>query len=478
LGVEEGRLWENVTEYHVLRFYAEVQRTIPGLLNFNVSAVYDTIIRKQTFTSSQTTQEASATIVTSSATTDSGMDDANDANEGSSPLSSPPQAIPSQHLGQLELEYSQTIDYVLFVPPETVDEDMIRHRVFTLPFHNDAQDYIFDLVEAFNYDHWIDFQVINVAPTDAPTESPRPSFDGSTNLPRWAVPAISAGLVLAAILVVAFLFWERHRREQLYKAAHDRVMLEMLEHDNAGNAGDWRNPFGSLSQDGAPPPTTAVATAAAAAAAATSPSLDRRGTMNTNESRSRESHDTTQSTVVAATPPDPGALRPISVLPSSGGVDIGGDNNRSDGGRPFSTTSMGNSGGVALQHGIFSTPPRLHRLDSRHVSVANTEMTDLTFSEVGDRASDGAELFTLPPISDEPYMIQHDNDENQIRMGSHFHYDDDQQDGSVPWSSLHIPQTDSYGTIHNDDLLLHSGTGGPGVGHHPTGFEMQIEELE
>ena len=463
LGVEEGRLWENITEYHVLRFYADVQRTVPGFLNFNVSAVSDTVIRKQTFTAYHTAPEASVTPDTGTATstTDSATDD-----------SSAP-ALPSQTLGQLELEYSQTIDYVIFVPLESVNEDMIRHRVFTLPFQNDAQDYIFDLVAAFNYSHWIDFQVINAEPTTAPTESPRPPFDGSTNLPRWAVPTISVGVVMAAILIVAILFWERHRREQ-DKATRDRVMLETLEHDNAGNAGDWRNPFGTLSQDHAPPPGPAAVPAAVAP-----PSHDRRGTINTNESRSRTSHDTTQSTVVAATPPDPGSLRPTSVLPPAGGVDGGGDGPRSDAGRPFNTTSMGNSGGGPLQHGIFSTPPRLHRLDSRHVSVANTEMTDLTFSEVGDRASDGAELFTLPPISDEAYMIQHDNDENHVPMDSHTPYDDEQQDEAVPWSSLHIPQTDSYGTIHHDGMLLQSGMVDPGIGqHHLTGFEMQIEELE
>jgi hypothetical protein len=76
-------------------------------------------------------------------------------------------------------------------------------------------------------------------------------------------------------------------------------------------------------------------------------------------------------------------------------------------------------------------------------------------------------------------MIQHDNDENHVPMDSHTNYDDEQQDEAVPWSSLHIPQTDSYGTIHNDGLLLQSGMVDPGIGqHHLTGFEMQIEELE
>jgi hypothetical protein len=133
-----------------------------------------------------------------------------------------------------------------------------------------------------------------------------------------------------------------------------------------------------------------------------------------------------------------------------------------------------------LRHGIFLTPSPHPRLDTRHISVTNTEITDLTFSEVGDRASDGAELFTLPPISDEAYMIHHDNDDNPVNIVDGHNTLDDDQDGVVPWSSLAIPQAEPYyGTIGNDDMAIRpAGLGDTGIGHHLTGFEMQVEELE
>jgi len=528
LGIDDGLLWENITENHILRFFAETHAQAPGLLNFNVSAAYDTIISRQTFTIFPTAPSSTTTMTTSPAST--GEDDSSDPSSSSSVSTSPPTSQ-TPPLGRLELEYSQTIDYVLFVPVETTNEDVIRHRVFTLPFENDAGSYILDMVEAFGYDTWIELQDLNAGPTMAPTVSPPvveeddddKSFgNGFTGLSPTAVRSISASVVLAAILIVAVLFWDRHRRENMYKENHHaRDLLETMEHDNAGNAGDWKNPFGSMSQadEAPPPPSNPVATASMSAAAAAvggsgmgdgggggitaasvkvgSSSFDRRPTLTVMENKPRPSRDPIDSTVMAGTPSDIEGLQSAPRTPSMGGsardggieIDIDAHNRNDDiPGRsqhPSSATSLGGGSGPIL-HGIFLTPPTHPRLDGRHVSVANTEVTDLTYSETGDRASDGgAEMFNLPPISDEGYyMIHHDNDDNPMPYENRHLVDDDVQepqeqldDGIVPWSSFHIPQADPYATIGNDQIPLRPDLDAAALAH-PTGFEIHVQELE
>jgi hypothetical protein len=513
LNVEDAELWENITEHHILRYFAEIHRHAPGVLTYNVSNAYDTIIRKQTFTALAHTP----TTTTATATADEGETNNNDDDDvddddtyaqDSSPTAS---ASPlPQPLGQLELEYSQTIDYVVFGSSENVNEDVVSHQVFLSPFENDAQAYILDLIVVFDLDNWIELHDINAGPTNSPTSAPtvaRPFTPADDNtdgdgLTNGAVWAISVSIVMAAILVVAFLFWDRHYQENLFKANHARDLFETMEYDNAGNAGDWRNPFGSLSQDDTPPPSQPTAAATVApAVVSSSTQQNRRRPLHAMESslsrQSRESQDTNQSTVVASTPPDARAIRTIPGSPSMSNVNgrgpqehqqqdednINNDNgdaieaNLHENGRPTSVNTRMGGGGGTIRHSIFSTPSPHPRFDGRHVSVANTEITDLTFSEVGDRGSDVAELFTLPPIYDEPYMIHHDNDENPVHINPNL---DNDQDGVVPWSSLHIPQGDAYGTIESAVESVRPGLGDIGFSQTQlmTGFEMQVEELE
>lgn len=435
LDLEAGDLWAQITENHMMRFYQELNALDPGLwLGVNVSAVYDTLLLKQTFTLNPPPIEP---------------------RQAEMPESSPQDAAtetpaPRQPLGRLELEYSQTIDYGIFDPANS-NEDLVRNQVFVLPFENDAQAYVLDLILAFDLDNWVTLEEINVGPTPSPTSSPTNDPDDGANsgLSSRGLRTIAACIVLSAILIAGGLFWHGTHKST---PDDDDVDGEAYEYDNAGNAGDWINPYGSMSQE-------------EDTSQAGGPRPQDRSTMDTIQTS-----QSMGSTVVAATSkpmvPDPAAgdmdsrsyqqIRPIPALAPM----TSRSNSRSE-------SAMSSS--APTRH-IFATPPRSRSMDrhARYTSQGGeTVITDLTFSEIGDRANEVGDFTALHAISDEPYTIQHDNDE-----------DKGARNGGGGLGPMHIPEGDIYGTGASVVKLPTRPGLGRRMSQHMSGFQMQVEDLE
>lgn len=334
-------------------------------------------------------------------------------------------------LGTLEIEYVQAIDYGLFDPD--ADVEVLERQMFVDPFQYDAQSYIVDLISLWNLDEWVRIKGVFMGdtepPTMAPTPAPRPRPSGP-DLSRRQLRAISSCTVLGAILIVTALFWDRHRKEKMYLQTHAHD-FENMEFDNTGQPVDWRNPYSPTSNMNGGSPHTQP------------------DTPSPPQARSNSPNTTGSSTVVAATPSAAGSSR------HSRGISL-----------PALGIGRGSSRSSANASNAVMTPPPPMPLDhARLVSVADTDITDLTFSDGGgggrsERDSDGAgeapKVPTLPTISD-GY-------------------------GHAPWSPLHIPEEDPYGTSQDEedsnmaeDLAA---TSNNKFGNTMTRFGMQVEELE
>jgi hypothetical protein len=406
LNPSQEKQWIEVTENHIWRYFDEVNEQVPGVLPVNVSRVYGTLVKTQAFTS----------------TTDG--------------------------WGRLEIEYVQAIDYGLF-ETEGVNEDAIRNQIFVTPFEYDAQSYIVDLITTWDLDEWVELVGINVGPTESPTPAPTrpPTHPEDEGLSERAIRWISASIVLASILVVTFLFWDRHHKEKVYMQAHARD-FETMEYDNAGQPIDWRNPY---SPSGGPTPTGSPDRAPS------TPPQDR-GTERSASSR------TTVSTVPAAatTTPNGGNSRSNSrhsrvtsapKMPTRDSV--------------VSAVSSLRSSAAGPGSHAFGTPPQRNSNDhARHIS----DITDLASSDYGttlarsDRGSDGAAdganmLSTLPTISDERYEPR------------------------APWSPLYIAEEDYVTSGSQDDdsnvnPSVSTKSNNNKLGNSMSGFQMQVQELE
>lgn len=352
-------------------------------------------------------------------------------------------------LGGLELEYVQAIDYGLF-DSDDVNEEVIQNQIFIIPFDYDAKSYIVDLIKAWELDTFIEFGSINVGPTNSPTIAPIAPPD-STPLSRAAIGSISACIVLSACLVVAFLFWDRHRKEKVYMQAHARD-FETMEYDNAGQPIDWRNPY-------SPTAPTLNGSPSRSHGGGSPPAQDRAATTRSN------SPQTTVSTVLAATPTGPadssgqsgsskhsrgGSSRTGSSIP--GIPRIPGRQGQSTGTNNFRSSSGGSGGQV---FGMLSND------HSRRIS----DVTDLTSSDFAggrsDRGSDGLPdganmLATLPTISDERY--------------GH----------GTPWSPVYIAEEDyvTSGSQDEESNVVSARGDMNKLGNSMSGFQMEVQDLE
>eukprot|EP00529_Nitzschia_sp_RCC80_P006127 CAMPEP_0113509142 /NCGR_PEP_ID=MMETSP0014_2-20120614/37405_1 /TAXON_ID=2857 /ORGANISM="Nitzschia sp." /LENGTH=970 /DNA_ID=CAMNT_0000404927 /DNA_START=178 /DNA_END=3086 /DNA_ORIENTATION=+ /assembly_acc=CAM_ASM_000159 len=173
----------------------------------------------------------------------------------------------------VRIYYTQTILYVIKnpdlipkPPPESDDEmgdngvesaqrteyeEFRDELLFILPFQTDSFDYSAALVDALDLENWVilDSCEVDTGPTPAPTPAPVPETS------RQAV-AWSASLVVGACIIVAFLMWDRHRKNAKYKydgddeddeddddRANNPSDYNTADFDNAGQPVDWTNPY-------------------------------------------------------------------------------------------------------------------------------------------------------------------------------------------------------------------------------------------
>lgn len=376
-------------------FFQEIDIRAPGILPVNVTHVHPPIVRSYNFT------------------------------------------LNAEGVGTLAIEYLQAIDYAI-ITEGGFNEEVWRGDMFLFPFEYDSQTYILDLINAFKLESWITVPYVGFEFSEIPTAAPSQAFileDSDAKISQSALRALSASIVLSAILVVAYLFWDRHRKEKLYMETHAHD-FETMEYDNAGQAMDWRNPYSpTVTRDGSPVSIDGSAIP------------QDRGGPTTQITRS-SSPQTTASTVIAATPPGSATARPsggshgLPPLP------------------PRDGSQQSSSGGIS-SHRITTTPPPLPIDHARHISGADTEITDITYSDGGgggrsDNGSDGLggpNLPVLPTITDE------------------------RLDRDLSWSRLKVTEEETYSDSGSQDGLS-TGDIENYDNMGMTGFQMLVEELE
>jgi hypothetical protein len=373
-------------------FYQEIDIRAPGILPVNVTNVHKPIVRDYNFT------------------------------------------VNADGVGVLEIEYLQAVDYAIITEAK-INEEEWRNKVFLYPFQYDSQSYILDLINAFQLENWVTVEYVDFQPSEIPTPAPIETSTSAKSLQAPVLRALSASILLSAVIIVAFLFWDRHRKEKLYMETHAHD-FETMEYDNAGQAMDWRNPYSpTVTRDGSPISNDGSAIA-----------QDRAG-LTTQVTRS-SSPQTTASTVIAATPPGSATTRP------SGGSHSLPPLPPKDSSQQSSSVGIGG-------HRITTTPPPIPLDHARHISGADTEITDLTYSDGGgggrsDNGSDGLggpNLPVLPTITDERI------------------------DRDLSWSQMKITEEETYSDSGSQDGLS-TGENENYDNMGMTGFQMLVEELE
>jgi hypothetical protein len=410
---EEMEVWQNVTSEHILNFWAMVTLQHPTDVPVFVSSVATTL-------TSQTLMDMEARSLF-------GEDDSS---------------------VMLRISYTQEFVYGLF-GDDTMEPEILQDYLVLLPFRMDSYEYSNTLTEALNLTNLVLMREIEAGDPPAPTQAPAPV--GSA-ISQTAVRAISASFVVGACLIVAFLLWDRNRKDSGRFAADTesdyddsrhgrRRCLDTLEFDNAGQPVDWTNPYNDQA--------VVAATAAAAAAvvrSGTGGGDTAGGTIasggNTTggirsgatSASSREDSQNGEITTLARASSVPSVTNSpiLSTVESSGPPPPFPIGHRVfPPARPPSqrTTSTGSlpplapTGGTTLNiNGVFNGGSGRYSAGSsstrspfmfgstsdinwRHTSMTDTDITDLTYSDFQSdgRGSDIASLTHLPPISDERY---------------------------------------------------------------------------
>jgi hypothetical protein len=182
--------WENITSNHVFLFYKKFNEIEPGVIPVNVSSV-ETTFKQQSFQLST---------------------------------------------GRLEIEYEQTIVFGRYRPIEDEEE------LFIAPFTENTQDYIIELLKAWDLDDLIVLKSVLIGEEES---APPPTQSQSAGISAGALTAISISIVLGACVVVAFLFWDK--RSKNGRRSQEVGSQQLLE--GAQSSQDW----GHVEQVSTPP---------------------------------------------------------------------------------------------------------------------------------------------------------------------------------------------------------------------------------
>jgi hypothetical protein len=356
-------------------------------------------------------------------------------------------------LAMLQVSYTQEFVYGLY-SDDALQPEILQDYLVLLPFQTDSYEYSNALTDALNLTSLLLMREIDVGDPPVPTMAPVPV---GSDISQRAVRAISVSFVVGACLIVAFLLWDRNRKDSGRFPADTisdyddsqhgrRRCLDTLEFDNAGQPVDWTNPYSDQ-----------AAATAAVVRGRTSGNGNAGGTIvsggdtsggnrsGTTSTASREgsqggevstgplartpsirsvpsvTNSPILNTVESSGPPPPfptgHRVFPPARLPSHRSASTGSLPPLAPGG-----TSLHNNNGVfnggSGRYSVSSSSTRspfmfgstsgIPQISSnwRHTSMTDTEITDLTYSDIQSdgRESDIANLTHLPPISDERYV--------------------------------------------------------------------------
>jgi hypothetical protein len=413
LNDNETSIWEDVTSKHIIHYHAALEADFPDISIFNITIVNTVLLAQSIVEVSESFNNA---VV-------------------------------------LKLEYSQDITYGIYNNLDVTEEN-VNAFLFVLPFESDSKSYKIELMDALEISNWILLDSITLGD---PTPPPTPAPVNNESLSQTAVRAISASIVLGACVIVAFLLWDRNRKDFRYhedfsersdepfRRGPSQQELDTTEYDNAGQPIDWANPYSDTGV--AAVRTTTTDRGAGGGALKDDSSVDEgsvtteivalkgNGIMGEDSPRSggeQVPDDTTttpagvgqlstvESSAMLVPSPNPvGRNGPLSSSRSSyqpSRTAVGSGNLP-----PLAPTLSGGGGGSGNQQnpqpgrytlnsrGMFPSPlpPPHHHGGFRHTSVTDTDITDLTYSDGGfqsDRGSDTGLPSQLPTINDDRYV--------------------------------------------------------------------------
>jgi hypothetical protein len=229
------RDWGRITSDHIVTYYDDLLKLLPGIIRITVFHV-DTTLEQQRLVD-------------------------NPEVAGRRNLNS------DEYPVLLELEYRQTITYGLLFDKE---EDATTEQLFVEPIWNDLQEYLVQLIIAFDPEGLIYLEGLTVGdplPSPNPTPGPTPPStniptdtpdDGKRGTSRGAAVGISLTIVFLVICVASVILYRRYKHDMIYR--QDQIIREeeTTELDNTGQNVDWRNPYyprpsGQHSGPGTPP---------------------------------------------------------------------------------------------------------------------------------------------------------------------------------------------------------------------------------
>ncbi|KAL3893987.1 MAG: hypothetical protein SGARI_007881, partial [Bacillariaceae sp.] len=158
----------------------------------------------------------------------------------------------------VQMMYKQDFAYGIYGdndPP--LEPEILQYYLVLLPFVTNSYEYSNALVDALNLTSFV--LVTQIDAGDPPTPAPAPAPEG---LSMAAVRAISASIVVGACLIVAFLLYDRKRKDSgrfpsdtdsdYDESRHARRRgMDTMEFDNAGQPVDWTNPYSDAAANAA-----------------------------------------------------------------------------------------------------------------------------------------------------------------------------------------------------------------------------------
>ena len=450
-------IWQNVTSQHIINYWSTLYKDHPEDTPLFVASVNTTLFEQEVLAEQQS-------VLSDANNNENGGGQNNNEEEGETAVGrneDGQQNQGEQNTNQaatvVQIYYTQLFDFGVYGDSKRPDDETLQTLLVLLPFQSDSYDYSNALVQALNISNFVFLIEIEAGdPAAPPTQAP-----SSQGISTTAVRAISASIVVGACLIVAFLLWDRKRKDhgrfpgdsesEFDDSRHMRRRgMDTMEFDNAGQPVDWTNPYAvtALVRDtvggGGGDTGATVASGGGSAggnrSGATSASsrsgeqypeipagpLSRAisirsmpGNLGSGSSGGDNRGTTgTLSTAASSTanPPPPTPFGVPRPTPSRRSDPYPQSQRSTSTGNlpplaPSGTSGFPNGGNGRYSSGSagrsqFGSSPFTPQPFSnfRHTSITDTEITDLTYSDLQSegRGSDVGNLAQLPPISDAP----------------------------------------------------------------------------
>ena len=238
---EQITIWENVTSQHLIEYYAIIAATFPDQWPITVTNVVTTFLNSTSVVEERNGGGVNSSTVMTTTINDNGLSNDDTYEKDGKEYSSSKTYENSRHyipaqktapplmmslIGEekeltiMNITYKQQMEY--WVPETNVTQDVsndLWEQLFVVPYEMDAFSYSIELITAMDWSTFVvvdqifpGMEEVTVAPTPAPSADDDTNGKPLENLTWLSTLAISASIILAAIILVSFLLWDRTRK--------------------------------------------------------------------------------------------------------------------------------------------------------------------------------------------------------------------------------------------------------------------------